>query len=145
MTLLLDADARLFVIPEESGEPVTRRGESDSIPAVNRGDTPRASHSAAAVPAARGTDGPPASHGAAAPVLTAAELAPAAVPEPATWAGANGQGRSLDDLLSETWEGLSTGAAPTACPVCDGELVRRWSAGAGVVGGRCRDCGSELS
>jgi hypothetical protein len=128
MTLLLDAEARLFVIPEESGEPVARRGESDSIPAANGTDTPRASQ------------------GAGAPVLAPVdELAPATVPEPATWAGANGQGRSLDDLLSETWDGLSTGAAPTACPVCDGELVRRWSAGAGVVGGRCRDCGSELS
>ena len=158
MTLLLDAEARLFVIPEESGEPVARRGESDSIPAANGSGTPRASQNSAtapaargtdrpptAAPAARGTDRPPAAHGAAAPVLPAVELAPAAEPEPATWAGANGQGRSLDDLLSEAWDGLSTGAAATACPVCDGELVRRWSAGAGVVGGRCRDCGSELS
>lgn len=110
MTLLLDAEARLFVIPEETGEPAARRGNPKPAPA------------------------PP-------PV----EPAPAVMPEPATWPGANGQGRSLDDLLSETWEGLSIGDAPAACPVCDGELVRRWSAGAGVVGGRCRDCGSELS
>jgi hypothetical protein len=51
--------------------------------------------------------------------------------------------RTLDDVLSGAWEGLST-AAGAACPVCAGELVARWSAGAGVVGGRCRDCGSEL-
>ena len=120
MTLLLDAEARLFVIPEETGEPAARRGRPTPVPAS---------------PAPPGEPDP--ARGAAA--------APAAVPEPATWAGANGQGRTLDDLLSETWEGLSTGGAPTACPVCDGELVRRWSAGAGVVGGRCRDCGSELS
>jgi hypothetical protein len=118
MTLLLDAEARLFVIPEETGEPTARRVQPDAAPA-----RPAQSPD-------RGAD---------------AEPAPTVVPEPATWAGASGQGRSLDDLLSETWEGLSTGAAPTACPVCDGELVRRWSAGAGVVGGHCRDCGSELS
>ena len=51
--------------------------------------------------------------------------------------------RTLDDVLSGAWEGLSA-AAPVACPVCAGELTPRWSAGAGVVGGRCRDCGSEL-
>jgi hypothetical protein len=54
-------------------------------------------------------------------------------------------GASLDDLLSGAWEGLTAAASSTACPVCQGELVPRWSAGAGVVGGRCRDCGSELS
>jgi hypothetical protein len=51
---------------------------------------------------------------------------------------------TLDDLLSGAWEGLAA-AASTACPVCDGALTPRWSAGAGVVGGRCGDCGSELS
>ena len=55
-----------------------------------------------------------------------------------------GGATTLDDLLSGAWEGL-TAASPTACPVCEGELEPRWSAGAGVVGGRCRDCGSELS
>ena len=52
---------------------------------------------------------------------------------------------TLDDVLSGAWEGLSAASSSTACPVCGGELVPRWSAGAGVVGGRCRDCGSELS
>jgi hypothetical protein len=52
---------------------------------------------------------------------------------------------TLDDLVSGAWEGLTAAAAATACPVCAGELAPRWSAGAGVVGGRCRDCGSELS
>jgi hypothetical protein len=58
--------------------------------------------------------------------------------------GEEGGAPTLDDLLSGAWEGLVS-ASPTSCPVCDGELVPRWSAGAGVVGGRCRDCGSELS
>jgi hypothetical protein len=59
--------------------------------------------------------------------------------------GDGGGGATLDDLLSRVWDGLSVAASPAPCPVCDGELEPRWSAGAGVVGGRCRDCGSELS
>ena len=57
----------------------------------------------------------------------------------------DGGGATLDDLLSGAWEGLTAAAPSTACPVCNGPLEPRWSAGAGVVGGRCRDCGSELS
>ena len=57
----------------------------------------------------------------------------------------HGGGATLDDLLSGAWEGLTAAVSPTACPVCRGELEPRWSAGAGVVGGRCGDCGSELS
>jgi hypothetical protein len=60
------------------------------------------------------------------------------------WSG-DGGGATLDDLVSGAWEGLSAASASTACPVCQGELEPRWSAGAGIVGGRCRDCGSELS
>jgi hypothetical protein len=54
-------------------------------------------------------------------------------------------GATLDELVSGAWEGLTAASSPATCPVCAGELVPRWSAGAGVVGGRCRDCGSELS
>ena len=57
----------------------------------------------------------------------------------------DGGGATLDDLLSGAWEGLTAAVSSTACPVCRGALEPRWSAGAGVVGGRCRDCGSELS
>ena len=52
--------------------------------------------------------------------------------------------RTLDDLLSETWEGLLA-TAPVQCPVCAGSMVPRWSAGAGVVGGRCDKCDGELA
>ena len=93
MTLLLDAEARLFAVPEE-------------------------------VTAERACERPP---------------------TPVAWPGVSEAGATLDDLLSETWDGLTSASSPATCPVCDGELVRRWSAGAGVVGGRCRDCGSELS
>jgi hypothetical protein len=54
-------------------------------------------------------------------------------------------GATLDDLLSGAWDGLTAAPVSSTCPVCQGELEPRWSAGAGVVGGRCRDCGSELS
>ena len=54
-------------------------------------------------------------------------------------------GATLDELVSGVWEGLTAAVSATRCPVCEGELVPRWSAGAGVVGGRCRDCGSELN
>jgi hypothetical protein len=57
----------------------------------------------------------------------------------------DGGGATLDDLLSGAWEGLRAATSTTACPICAGELVPRWSAGAGIVAGRCRDCGSELS
>jgi hypothetical protein len=50
---------------------------------------------------------------------------------------------TLADVMSEAWAVVGTGAA-TTCPVCAGSLQPRWSAGAGVVGGRCGDCGTTL-
>ena len=44
----------------------------------------------------------------------------------------DGGGPTLDDLLSGAWEGLAA-ASPTSCPVCDGELVPRWSAAAAAT------------
>jgi hypothetical protein len=55
-----------------------------------------------------------------------------------------GGGPTLDDVLSGAWEGLAASSA-VACPVCGGDLAPRWSAGSGVVGGRCADCGSSLA
>ena len=52
--------------------------------------------------------------------------------------------RTLEDLVVEAWAGLR-GDAPIACPWCDATMEPRWSAGAGVVGGRCRRCGTELA
>ena len=66
-------------------------------------------------------------------------------PSPYAPAPARERGRTLDDVLSDAWESVSAGVVVTACPVCEGELAPRWSAGAGVVAGRCRECGSELS
>ena len=55
-----------------------------------------------------------------------------------------GQAPTLEDLVVGSWDGLRAGAA-IACPWCDAEMDPRWSAGAGVVGGRCRRCGTELA
>jgi hypothetical protein len=65
--------------------------------------------------------------------------------EPARVAG-DGE-RSLDELVSTTWIALTAAdaAAAAACFVCGGDLAARYGAGARPVGGRCRDCGSELS
>jgi hypothetical protein len=57
---------------------------------------------------------------------------------------ARDSGPTLDDVVSRAWEVLRV-ELPAACPVCGGELIPRASAGAGVVGGRCRSCGSTLS
>jgi hypothetical protein len=50
---------------------------------------------------------------------------------------------TLADALGEAWAAIGTGAT-AECPVCAGVLQPRWSAGAGVVGGRCGDCGATL-
>ena len=50
---------------------------------------------------------------------------------------------TLDTLLVEAWNDVTAGAA-TECPVCAGPMQPRWTAGAGVVGGRCANCGTTL-
>jgi hypothetical protein len=50
---------------------------------------------------------------------------------------------TLEDLVCGTWDELVSGAA-VACPVCMEPMTPRWSAGAGVVGGRCGSCAATL-
>jgi hypothetical protein len=50
---------------------------------------------------------------------------------------------TLDEVLIEAWNDVTAGAA-AECPVCAGRMQPRWTAGAGVVGGRCEDCGTTL-
>ena len=50
---------------------------------------------------------------------------------------------SLEQALGQAWYGLEHDHA-VECPVCHGEMQPRWSAGSGVVGGRCDDCGATL-
>jgi hypothetical protein len=50
---------------------------------------------------------------------------------------------ALEPAVDAAWSALQAGfTAP--CLMCGGTVQPRWSAGAGVVGGRCEDCGTEL-
>jgi hypothetical protein len=51
--------------------------------------------------------------------------------------------RTLDDLITGVWEGLSSHHTVT-CPVCSGKMTPRYGSGARPVGGRCGRCGSTL-
>lgn len=50
---------------------------------------------------------------------------------------------TLEHVLGEAWGALEAGFIAD-CLLCGGRVHPRWSAGAGVVGGRCDDCGTEL-
>jgi len=54
------------------------------------------------------------------------------------------EGRTLEDLLSGAWEDLTAHRAAT-CPICDGAMEPRYGSGPSAVGGRCRDCRTDLS
>ena len=71
-----------------------------------------------------------------APPAVAETSAPTVTPAPA--------GITLDAAVTSLWNRLTAGA-PAACPVCETPMETRHSAGAGVVGGLCRSCGSTLS
>jgi hypothetical protein len=53
-------------------------------------------------------------------------------------------GRTLEELLSGAWEDLSAHRTAT-CPICDGAMEPRYGSGPSAVGGRCRDCRSDLA
>jgi hypothetical protein len=54
------------------------------------------------------------------------------------------EGRTLEDVVSGAWEELSAHRS-AACPMCTGPMLARYGSGPSAVGGRCRDCGTELS
>ena len=54
------------------------------------------------------------------------------------------EGRTLEDLLSGAWEDLSANRTAT-CPICDGAMEPRYGSGPSAVGGRCRDCRTDLA
>jgi hypothetical protein len=54
------------------------------------------------------------------------------------------EGRTLEDLLSGAWEDLSAHRTAT-CPICAGAMEPRYGSGPSAVGGRCRDCRTDLS
>jgi len=51
--------------------------------------------------------------------------------------------RTLADAVDASWSALEAGFT-AECLLCGGTVHPRWSAGAGVVGGRCGGCGTEL-
>ena len=53
------------------------------------------------------------------------------------------EGRTLEDLLSGAWEDLTAHRTAT-CPICDGTMEPRYGSGPSAVGGRCRDCRTDL-
>jgi hypothetical protein len=52
-------------------------------------------------------------------------------------------GGTLDELVSELWEGLAAGH-PVACPICGDEMGPDYGHHARPVGGTCSACGSTL-
>jgi hypothetical protein len=62
---------------------------------------------------------------------------------PALLGASSREGRTLEDVICGAWEELSAHrAAP--CPICDGLMEARYGSGPSAVGGRCRDCRTEL-
>ena len=49
----------------------------------------------------------------------------------------------LGDVVGTAWSSLAAGFT-AECLMCGGTVHPRWSAGAGVVGGRCSGCGTEI-
>jgi hypothetical protein len=92
-------------------------------------DPPVSVASAPAVPAAppRRDERPPAATGA-----TVVDS-----PRPAS-------GPTLSAAVTSLWDRLAA-AQSAACPICDAPMEPVRSAPAGVIGGRCRSCGSTLS
>jgi len=77
------------------------------------------------------------------PRLFADEPATATVAPPPATPATPVASATLADLVADAWDGLAaSGRVP--CFVCGSEFQPRWSAGAGVVGGRCDGCGTTL-
>ncbi len=70
-------------------------------------------------------------------------MATIALERPALLPASPREGRTLEDVISGAWEELSAHRA-AACPICNGEIVPRYGSGPSAVGGRCRDCRTEL-
>jgi hypothetical protein len=71
-------------------------------------------------------------------------MATAALERPTVLCDVPREGRTLEDLLSGAWEDLSAHRTAT-CPICDGAMEPRYGSGPSAVGGRCRDCRSDVA
>jgi hypothetical protein len=56
----------------------------------------------------------------------------------------DGEGPTLEALLSGVWEGLLT-AGVADCPVCGAEMKREGAGGSEAAGAACSSCGSKLN
>jgi len=54
------------------------------------------------------------------------------------------EGRTLEELLFGAWEDLTAHRTAT-CPICDGAMEPRYGSGPSAVGGRCRDCRTDIA
>jgi len=86
-------------------------------------------------PRGGGCDEPPRLFGDEPVAASARAAAPAATPRTAA---------TLADAVADAWNGLAAAAGPVPCLACGAEMGPRWSAGAGVVGGRCAGCGTTI-
>ncbi len=68
----------------------------------------------------------------------------AALERPAELRPVPRDGRTLEDVLSGAWEDLSAHRTAT-CPICGGAMEPRYGSGPSAVGGRCRDCRTDLA
>jgi len=68
-------------------------------------------------------------------------LWPADEPDPGSATGTATP--SLEEAFASRWSALVSGFTAD-CLLCGGTVHPRWSAGAGVVGGRCGSCGTEV-
>jgi hypothetical protein len=55
-----------------------------------------------------------------------------------------GEGRTLEELLFGAWEDLTAHRTAT-CPICNGAMEPRYGSGPSAVGGRCRDCRTDIA
>lgn len=79
----------------------------------------------------------------ASPGPTAQAVRSAAAPALVATPPAPVLGATLADRVADSWETLVS-ADECSCLLCGEAMVPRWSAGAGVVGGRCGGCGTTL-
>jgi hypothetical protein len=54
------------------------------------------------------------------------------------------EGRTLEELLFGAWEDLTAHHTAT-CPICNGVMEPRYGSGPSTVGGRCRDCRTDIA
>jgi hypothetical protein len=54
-----------------------------------------------------------------------------------------GDGPTLDDVVSRTWEVLRAGV-PASCVVCGGDLEPLGATSVSFAGGRCGSCGTTI-